>query len=322
MLARFLMILIGLILIVDSTALNLISDHHGRLEALTTGSNDKVNKGALDMGDVAKQRWANSKNIVLQAKATTNSNSEGDHYVGDCSCSKWVNTSNYYPENNTYVIVTACAKMHCDLGYTNKAACFPGLSTVFTADGNTSILSMAQLGIGNRILTPGAFVEAWLSPPDRNETSDVIAFFHKKSSESHTYLTFLFEATDETLRISGNHLLYAKRDLFTNPRIEFLSADQLVPHLDAIFHWKLGWLQISDIQHVRLSGMYAPLTRSGMLIVDGFHVSAYALHASKEPHPFWAYQAVGRFMEYSDDTYDEQGVSSWASSLMALELFV
>lgn len=157
---------------------------------------------------------------------------------------------------------SVCTAYSCSLGL-SKASCFAGRSKVKLSDG--SFKELSQLKIGESVLA------------NQNKTYEpVTTFIHARHEGLFTFLAFKVQSTvsnqSSTLFVSPNHLLFnydsgeaqfAGRFRVGN-RVQYIDEDEIVAG------------EIIDIQLTHETGYYAPLTASGIIVVDKVVASNYA----------------------------------------------
>eukprot|EP00928_Gymnodinium_smaydae_P006214 TRINITY_DN12176_c0_g3_i1.p1 TRINITY_DN12176_c0_g3~~TRINITY_DN12176_c0_g3_i1.p1 ORF type:complete len:342 (+),score=63.99 TRINITY_DN12176_c0_g3_i1:46-1071(+) len=159
-------------------------------------------------------------------------------------------------------------------------SCFPGEATV-QVHGSTFPRAMDDLKEGDQIMVSSDTYEP------------VLGFLHAlRESSAKTYLAVAHE--HGVFRASANHLVFTTE---TDKRVADLKVgDMLIVNGEPS-------LVLSASEESTSAGMYAPLTPSGRLVVDGVLASAYAGMATgpKTPHasmhalffPARAYHALG-----------------------------
>ena len=95
--------------------------------------------------------------------------------------------------------------------------------------------------------------------------------------ESSTAEMLQLITTDNTpaVTLSASHVVFASNTT--------KYAGDLVPG-DTLLHWdgvQMKEMEITEIKTRQVSGFWAPLTRSGTLLVDGFLMSCYASYPHK-----------------------------------------
>jgi len=146
--------------------------------------------------------------------------------------------------------------------------CFPGEAEVALADGSKTRID--ELNIGEEVLVE--------MPAGGQRYEPVLAFLHQLPGR-HESLTV--EHGLGTFRVSANHLVFVQD-------AEGKRADKIAVQLkagDSIYLPSTagGVERIVEVISVQSStvdsGMYAPLTASGTIIVDGIVASNYATHS-------------------------------------------
>lgn len=152
---------------------------------------------------------------------------------------------------------------------------------------------MSELKIGDLVMV------ADKNTPARFSFSRVITFLHKLEGVDAEFREIVFstaEHGEQSLLISQGHLIYSSRE---NNNFEYKPVSQLrVGDTIEYYEKELGIsnLKVLDIRSVMLngSGIYAPLTESGNIIVDKIHTSCYAMVKSHSLAQF-AFSAVNYF---------------------------
>ncbi|EDO46995.1 predicted protein, partial [Nematostella vectensis] len=143
--------------------------------------------------------------------------------------------------------------------------CFPG-------NGKSELESGVQmyirdLRIGDRIKTVGSSGDVIYS--------DVIAFLHKNTNIVVEFVA-LHLTGEHRIIISAKHLIFVSKN--GNSTSEAIFADRV--HVDDTVYvlegGKLVGKKVVRVAMVTESGIYAPLTREGTLVVNGVFASCYA----------------------------------------------
>jgi len=144
---------------------------------------------------------------------------------------------------------------------------------------------MIDLNIGDQRLVD-------ISQQGQRIYEPVYAFIHASLNGTYDYLKITVENNSEqSLMISSDHLVFR----FNQTKPIFAGHLKFDVQLQIIS--KHGLKQagsIVDITLIKSRGFYAPLTRSGKLVVDGIVVSNYALvanhqlaHLVMQPYRWW-----------------------------------
>eukprot|EP00929_Paragymnodinium_shiwhaense_P026555 TRINITY_DN15783_c0_g1_i1.p1 TRINITY_DN15783_c0_g1~~TRINITY_DN15783_c0_g1_i1.p1 ORF type:complete len:472 (-),score=90.74 TRINITY_DN15783_c0_g1_i1:345-1682(-) len=173
-----------------------------------------------------------------------------------------------------------------------KGECFPGDAVVTvrdSIDGTSTADSIANLQVGDVVLAGSA--DGVL------RFESVLGFLHEETSAPSSHL--VVQHAVGKFRVSFNHLVYTLRHgdgeaPQDKAAIELRIGDSIfVPLGEAGQEGAMATSKVLALQHVEgsMAGMYAPLTASGHIIVDGVLASTFATSAnSRIPHA--AQQAV------------------------------
>ena len=148
--------------------------------------------------------------------------------------------------------------------------CFSGHATV-QVEHQDAPVSMKDLRVGDKILTS----------KDGQVYEPVYTFGHRHETLDTQYLS-IHTADTRPLEITGEHLVYVEG------RASPVRADT-VKVGDALVRGQDETSVVQRIQLVNRKGLYAPLTRSGTIVVDGVLASVYA---DTRPKASTAFQAA------------------------------
>ena len=152
-----------------------------------------------------------------------------------------------------------------------RRLCFPAISRV-TLESGASI-TMRQLNIGDRVRTLGTNGQTMYS--------EVIAFLHKEIKTAAHYYN-LETNRGNVVRLSSQHLIFRKKNT-SSPISAVLASEINIGDLLYTLKGNTSSFQaVSQITMTIETGVYAPLTRQGTLLVDGALVSCYAHWPSHE----------------------------------------
>ncbi|KAL5970130.1 Desert hedgehog protein A [Taenia solium] len=150
--------------------------------------------------------------------------------------------------------------------------CFPGTANAMSVTGAPIPLSALRIGDHVMTLDPRTLL---LQP------TKVIAFFHRDEHQYSPWIEISYfrkdESTPSKLRATANHLIYRWQGGKTS-----VFANQLQPgdEIACNFNHPEDLCQVEATRMVNSSltetGVYAPLTRTGDLIIDGVYVSCFA----------------------------------------------
>lgn len=170
---------------------------------------------------------------------------------------------------------------------TCERSCFPGSATVQLADGNRKQLSDVQ--VGDSILTFNSEGEL--------QYERLLGDFHGQNTKLESYLQLILQ-DGRILEVSEGHLVFVadmrSAQVSEQMQMHAIRAAALQPGLHVLLvapamvaasapenvkavEQKLLLQNLSAVQRVTRSGVYAPFTLSGQLIVDGVATSSYAL---------------------------------------------
>lgn len=145
---------------------------------------------------------------------------------------------------------------------------------------------MHELQLGDNVL-----VSRSNGPEDDSTThlefSKIVSFLHRIENESATFVRLHFETPQvepSYITLSAKHLILASRpnkddeDSFEYIPAMSVQVDDHLKYFDSTLNEELV-VRVVDTETVDLgqSGIYAPLTESGTLIVDDIHVSCFAM---------------------------------------------
>ena len=182
-------------------------------------------------------------------------------------------------------------------------SCFPGDATVFSKDGTKL---MKDLKIGDKVLC------------NNTDFSEVIAFLHYQPTEIAVYLTLDTEQ-GSSITISANHLVFtAISPESSSMKVQPLLAGEIKEGDSLIVcdeQNQPATSQVTKIHTVQKQGVYAPLTRSGVIVVDGVMASCYAsFHSHDLAHvafaPLRLYSSISK-----GPPQPKEGIHGYAMSL-------
>ena len=183
------------------------------------------------------------------------------------------------------------------------AICFPGDSTIqVSLEGATKPLD--QIKIGDLVRTGSSTME------------QVYSFGHNQKQVVAEYLEITTKAS--TLRLSSDHMVFTASGSAI-PAANAKIGDSLIVVLEG----KETVAPIQQIRAIQANGAFAPMTKSGKILVDGFVASNYVslngkstllgfldmqwvAHVFKAPHRL-AYFMLG----VTNETYTSEGLSNW-----------
>ncbi|BHF59944.1 hypothetical protein SprV_0100290500 [Sparganum proliferum] len=209
--------------------------------------------------------------------------------------------------------------------------CFPGAASAMSTNG--SIVPLSQVKIGDTLLTYDLSKHA-IQP------TTVISFLHRDEHQFSTWINITFVMPSHhvsSLLLTGNHLIY--RSLSRNSKTDDATsvfAKSIVPGDFIICSTNpveafCKVLRVSEVNGTLARGsigVYAPLTSSGTLLVDGVLVSCYA-HVRYEwlarlaTLPLRIYYFLVSQMELANPSWPvEHGVHWFAELLLHFAKFI
>jgi len=141
--------------------------------------------------------------------------------------------------------------------------CFSAHAQVM--DKNYGLINMEDVAVGDLLLTDQGFY------------TEVVGWLHREKNRRSKFLEIVFyhEATNKTLTITENHHVR----LTDGALVEAVDVDvgSLLMGVDG------SPKQVIDVREGYWTGVWAPLTRSGTVAVDGIQCSIYANGPAFEP---------------------------------------
>ncbi|KAG8452376.1 hypothetical protein GDO86_004252 [Hymenochirus boettgeri] len=148
-----------------------------------------------------------------------------------------------------------------------SGGCFPGTATVMMESGQRKPVS--ELELGDTVLTTDQ--SGQLMP------TAVLLFLHRDLSKTATFVVIEAERHPFSLLLTPHHLLFVKRGSSTGFLPTFAFRVQIGDQIQIYVNGTR--LQSSKVVKVSIqeqTGVYAPLTEHGTLLVDGVLTSCYA----------------------------------------------
>ncbi|KAK4522390.1 hypothetical protein GAYE_HTGSCF06PCTG21G0275 [Galdieria yellowstonensis] len=135
----------------------------------------------------------------------------------------------------------------------SSVSCFPGSSTVYLDKFQSKPIS--ELQVGETILDA------------HGKPTKVIGWLHKNENEEARYIQVKFTNMSSKLTISGDHLVFSTNGVIKSKQI--VRGNKLLTRQE-------GFATVQSVKSLISKGVYAPLTESGTLLVDGISCSCYA----------------------------------------------
>lgn len=249
------------------------------------------------MINIINNQQSSKKNHKYSSSSSTYT---PDAYGWDCECK----TQNERGK---------CTAWHCLQQDKTDTTCFPANSLVKMADNTTK--NIQDLKQGDKIMTydnNGKLIQ-----------DEVISFLHYEEGGLHNYLEVEYNNEKQetrTLDISYNHYIYIDKN--KTEKVGKLKSN--VSNVFTVGESEANFFNtsITKITNVQKKGAYAPLTKTGSLIVNNTFVSCYSsvLHeyAHKAFAPFRAaYELSPNFLKKYFDL-KIGGINWYAKGLMLL----
>lgn len=192
--------------------------------------------------------------------------------------------------------------------------CFSGSSVVQTLERGPMRLSNVK--IGDHVMV------------EPNTYEQIYSFGHYKPTSRAQFLEILTEQT--TLRVSSDHMVFVS-DHRTIPAAKLRVGDEIV-------HSSGMKVVIVHIKTTVASGVFAPFTPSGKIIVDGIQASCFVAFENAESlelfgvsfsyqwiaHCFEAFHRLvcHRLGSCPRETYSDEGISHWVAAPRKFFLWV
>jgi Hint module len=184
-------------------------------------------------------------------------------------CCEWCcGAPNYKPSSD----ISLCVPVTCN----ETLSCFSGETVVHRLDGST--LPMKELRIGDHVLTGTSQDDLRYQP--------VYAFAHRDSNIPTKFLQIVTETVDQKeglpLEMTDDHLVYLNGTAKPIPAKNVQVGDVLQGVSARKSQWH-GEHIVTQIHPITRSGLYAPLTRDGTIVVgNGIVASNYVVFQQKD----------------------------------------
>ncbi|EME25932.1 hedgehog-like protein [Galdieria sulphuraria] len=174
---------------------------------------------------------------------------------------------------------------NCKSSSSSGLSCFPGSSQVITPEGPKPISLLRK---GDLVLD----VE--------NSFTPVLGFLHRDPRQLSQFLTF--QLKDGNFSVSPDHLVFSAGNFIFAKDIRLESYLQGVEQKE----------RIRNVTIAKQVGVYAPLTKSGHLFVDGIYCSCYAHY----PSHYFAHLAFWPWRLFGSKTLQYNGIMPYAKWLL------
>eukprot|EP01006_Ploeotia_vitrea_P065696 TRINITY_DN93649_c0_g1_i1.p1 TRINITY_DN93649_c0_g1~~TRINITY_DN93649_c0_g1_i1.p1 ORF type:complete len:284 (-),score=18.51 TRINITY_DN93649_c0_g1_i1:158-1009(-) len=211
------------------------------------------------------------------------------------------NCSESWPKGAPAEMRTFCGAWNCTIKRP-KVKCFSGDMTVKLNSGK--VTQLHELKLGDYIVD---------SVDDENKVTytRVVAFLHRDEDAHADFIHLRFG--NQGLTVSSAHLLWSVKDS------NFMSAESLSVGDTILVEGEES--TVSSIEEVEKHGVYAPLTQSGKLLVNGVLASCYAhwpshftAHLSFAPLRVW--DSINHFV--GNEQHVQKGINWYAQWLQWL----
>ncbi|XP_075232228.1 hedgehog signaling protein [Lycorma delicatula] len=198
-----------------------------------------------------------------------------------------------------WVYYESRSHIHCSVKSESSQAgrtggCFTGNSKVLREDG--TILELKDLQIGDSVLT--------IDSSGNLVYSEVILFLDRDPNEVRPFLK-ISTSSGAVINITPSHLIMRVddiKDLILNP----VYADSIIVGDNLLIRNQTNNRLVVDkvvsVKPFREKGVYAPLTRTGMIIVNNITASCYALISSQTLAHF-AFAPVRLYINIKESFY-------------------
>lgn len=213
------------------------------------------------------EKILNKKLLNSAIRTSSSSRYDPTNWVYDCDCLA----------QNSF---KKCTEWYCSQKDVSGASCFPsGAKVQLTANITKRVDDLQQ---GDRIVTFG-------ENGDLIE-DEILGFLHYEADKNFSFLEIKTSNDEENLLISKNHIIFEKEEGSKLAKELNLNSSLLQVQSNGKFETQ----KIIEITNVIKKGAFAPLTKSGTLLVNGKLVSCYANYKNH----YLAHQAFGplRFM--------------------------
>ncbi|KAL1132703.1 hypothetical protein AAG570_010655 [Ranatra chinensis] len=213
-----------------------------------------------------------------------------------------------------WVYYESRSHIHCsvksDSPLTRSGGCFTGNSTVLVEGGVRRRLS--ELQVGDRVLSLD-------KATGRMVYSEVILFLDRDESRWRQFLS-VETSSGETVRVTPSHLVLRKT---LSGVLESVFAGKLAPG-DVLMVGSGKNLIETSVERVSVvadQGVFAPLTQTGTIIVDGVLASCYAVVESQSL-AHYAFAPVRIYTNAKHSFHTQVGVHWYAKFLYDLSDYV
>ena len=193
------------------------------------------------------------------------------------------------------ILGSHCLFFHCiEASHPSKSGgCFSANSTVMKSDG--SRVKLSELKVGDSVLSVN-------SASGELEFSPIILFLDRDPNEARQFFSVQTES-GHSLTLTPTHLIYTSSEADNPETLKAVYAKDIREGDFVLVHDGLGRLKavrVTDVEMRVHTGVFAPLTEAGNLVVDNVVASCYAVidsqtlaHAAFAPVRWWSYVTGG-----------------------------
>ena len=170
-----------------------------------------------------------------------------------------------------------------------SGGCFSANSTVMTSDGLR--VKLSELKVGDSVLSVN-------SASGELEFSPIILFLDRDPNEARQFFSVQTES-GHSLTLTPTHLIYTSSEADNPETLKAVYAKDIREGDFVLVHDGLARLKavrVTDVEMRVHTGVFAPLTEAGNLVVDNVVASCYAVidsqtlaHAAFAPVRWWSY---------------------------------
>lgn len=157
-----------------------------------------------------------------------------------------------------------------------------------------------------------------MSSNDENQApsfSKVVSFFHRVENIDASFVRIYFNlkqnSSDNYITLTPRHLILVKEandnqsDFEYKPAMKIKPGDELKYYDHETKFQKIVTVNLIETVDLKNSGIYAPLTETGTIIVDNIHVSCYSMVKNHRLAQFFfsLINNIGSVFDVASNTY-------------------
>lgn len=211
--------------------------------------------------------------------------------------------------------------IHCSVKSDSSAAikiggCFPPLATVYAE--NKGTLNMADLRIGDKVLS--------LKADGKLGFSEVVSFLDRNDKRSGVY--YSISTSDlRTITLTDNHLIYTSTtnsssiESYVANYAQTVQVGQFVLVNDN--NSEIRASQVTHVTSQTVTGVYAPLTNDGTIVVNGVVTSCYGIiNSERIAHlscsPLRWMHTLSKYIPFISRDTEQNGIHWYAEFLYSV----